>query len=162
MSQPPNDWAQFFGDDDPQISYNRMWIFLMRAHRKIYPRISKVLRDEGLSDPIWYEILMYVEKAGDAGHPMASLESELYVAQYALSRHISRMVKAGYIRRTYLSDGRRKQILFMTDAGKGMHTRVWPAYVEAIQAEFSHKLTTDEAYEVAHHMVKIYSEGEPE
>lgn len=162
MSNPSHDWVQFFGDDDAAIGYNRLWIFLMRAHRKIYPKISKALRDEGLADPIWYEILMYVEKAGDAGHPMASLESELYVPQYALSRHISRMEKAGYIRRSYVSEGRRKQILFMTDDGKGMHNRVWPAYVDAIQAEFAHKLTTDEAYEIAHQMVKIYSEGEPE
>ncbi|SEK37099.1 MarR family winged helix-turn-helix transcriptional regulator [Pacificibacter marinus] len=162
MPYPPKDWSHFFGDDDPKIGYNRLWFFLMRAHRKIYPKISKVLRDEGMSDPIWYEILMYVEKAGDAGQPMASLENELYVPQYALSRHISRMEKAGYIRRTYLSDGRRKQVLFITEDGKGIHGRIWPAYLDAIQTEFSEKLTTDEAYDLAHKMVKLFVQGESE
>ncbi|MBU2937135.1 MarR family transcriptional regulator [Pacificibacter marinus] len=162
MSQTPTDWADFFGDDDPTIAYNRLWFFLMRAHRNLHPKIAKPLKAEGISDPIWFEILLNVEKAGAQGHPMAALEKELYVPQYALSRHISRLEKAGFIRRTYLSDGRRKQILFVTEEGLGMHARIWPIYVQAIQAEFAHRFTTDEAYELEHMMIKILPQDESE
>ena len=91
--------ADYFGDNTPVVSYNRVWFNIMRAQRKFLPRIAKALKTCGINDPIWYEILLEVELAGPGGQPMAALEDKLFVAQYALSRHFSRMEKAGLLRR---------------------------------------------------------------
>ncbi|MEM5475522.1 MarR family winged helix-turn-helix transcriptional regulator [Pacificibacter sp. AS14] len=163
MTKPEKvDYKQFFGDSDPRIGYNRVWFFLMRAHRKLQPQIAKVLRDQGISDPIWYEVLLHVEEAGEQGHLMVELETKLFVTQYALSRHITRIEKAGYIRRAYLSDGRRRQVLFVTDKGRGLHDRIWPAYMEAMQTELSPLMSCDEAYELAYMMLRMLPRDGPE
>lgn len=147
--------AEFFGDYDERISYNRVWFNVMRAHRKFHPRIAKALKSCGLNDPIWYEILLEVERAGEVGQPMAELEEKLFVPQYALSRHISRLEKEGYLRREYIADGRRKQLLFLTDKGTGLHARIWPVYVGAMQAEIGPHLSTEDAYALSRLLIKL-------
>ncbi|WP_370285308.1 MarR family winged helix-turn-helix transcriptional regulator [Phaeobacter sp. B1627] len=149
--------SAFFGDEDPSVAYNRVWFNVMRAHRKFLPDISRALKAEGVSDPIWYEILLEVARAGAEGQPMAELEKKLFVAQYALSRHVGRMLDKGLIKRTYISDGRRKQVLFLTDQGLGLHNRIWPGYMAAIQKELSGLMTTDEAYALSKLMIKLLS-----
>lgn len=147
--------AVFFDDASEEVSYNRAWFNIMRAHRKFHPRIAKALKSCGISDPIWYEILLEVERAGPEGQPMAALEKKLFVAQYALSRHVARMEKEGLLRREYIADGRRKQILFLTGQGAGLHARIWPAYWDAMQAEIGPHLTTEEAYALSRLLIKL-------
>lgn len=147
--------AEFFGDHDPVVSFNRVWFNIMRAHRKLHPRIAKALKSCGINDPIWYEILLELEKAGSSGHPMAELEEKLFVPQYALSRHISRLEKEGLLRREYIADGKRRQILFLTEKGKGMHARIWPVYWEVMQEEVGPHMSTDEAYDLARLLIKL-------
>nr|WP_299851555.1 MarR family transcriptional regulator [uncultured Roseovarius sp.] len=150
-----------FGDYDPRIGYNRVWFNLMRLHRNMMPPIAAALRREGVNDPIWYEILLTIESAGSEGHMMGELEDKLFLPQYALSRHISRLVKAGLLRREYVADGRRKQRLFVTEKGMGLHQRIWPTYVKAIQAEIAPRISTDEAYSATHMLMRILYGKEP-
>ncbi len=147
--------AAFFGDGDPRIAYNRVWFNLMRVHRNLHPKIAKSLRKEGISDPIWYEILLEVEQAGEAGHLMSALEEKLFVPQYALSRHVARLEAAGYLRRQTIADGRRKQVLFLTEEGTGIHSRIWPIYMNAIQSEIADTMPTDEAYRLARALIRF-------
>lgn len=147
--------AEFFGDADAVVSYNRVWFNIMRAHRKFHPRIAKALKASGISDPIWYEILYEVECASEQGHLMSALEEKLFVPQYALSRHVSRMEKEGLLRREFIADGRRKQILFLTDKGAGMHEKIWFIYWEAMQAEIGPHMSTDEAYALSRLLIKL-------
>ena len=147
--------ALFFGDEEDCVSYNRVWFNLIRAHRKFYPRITKALKSCGINDPIWYEILLEIERAGPDGQPMAALEKQLFVPQYALSRHVSRLEKEGFIRREYIADIRRKQILFLTDKGHGMHKRIWPVYWDAMQDEIGPLMNSDEAYKLARLLIKM-------
>ena len=147
--------ASPFGEEDPKIAYNRVWFNIMRTHRKFHPIIAKALRKEGIKDPIWYEILLAVENAGADGQPMQELEENLFVPQYALSRHISRLENIGFLRREYISDGKRKQILHLTAEGEGVHSRIWPIYMEAMQQAVGPMMSTGEAYVLASHLVKL-------
>ena len=144
-----------FGEEDPKIAYNRVWFNILRAHRKFHPVIAKALRKEGIKDPIWYEILLAVESAGAKGQPMQQLEENLFVPQYALSRHISRLDQGGLLRREFVSDGKRKQILFLTSKGAGVHERIWPVYMEAMQEAIAPLISTEHAYELAFHLIKL-------
>lgn len=140
--------VRYFGDDDSNTGYNRVWFNLMRVQRSSGARIARALRKHGIEDPIWYEILMELDHAWPEGIPMAQLEGKLYLPQYALSRHASRMVKAGLVRREALPGRGRGQALLLTDEGIGMHARMWDDYVAIIRAEFGHRLTVDEAYDL--------------
>ena len=151
----PSEDALFFGDDEECVSYNRVWFNLIRAHRKFYPRITKALKTCGVKDPIWYEILLEVDRAGPDGQPMSALEDRLFVPQYALSRHVARLEKEGYLRRTYVSDMRRKQVLFLTEKGEGMHERIWPVYWDAMQDEIGPNLSVEDAYKLARLLIKL-------
>lgn len=152
----------FYADDDPKTGYNRVWFNVFRLHRTLAGPIAKALRAEGINDPIWYEILLAVETAGPEGKRMSALEGQLYLAQYALSRHISRLEKAGLLRREYIAEGRRKQLLFLTEKAIGLHDRVWNAYADVIQAELSDRMSSDEAYELAYMLMQVLKGKEPD
>lgn len=156
----PSKDQMFFGDDDPAIGYNRVWFNMIRLHRHLSPQIAKALKREGIADPIWYEILLRVEEAGEAGQQMSKLEDLLFVPQYALSRHVARLEKAGLIRREYVADGRRKQILFLTDKAAGLQERVWPIYHHAIQDTLADRCTPQEAYRMARLMVGLFPQDQ--
>ncbi|MCP4818190.1 MAG: winged helix-turn-helix transcriptional regulator [Shimia sp.] len=147
--------AAFFGDADPNIAYSRVWFYVLKSQRKFFLKFSQALKKEGLGDPVWYEILFEVGQAGDDGKLMGELENKLLLPQYALSRHVTRMTEAGLLRRTYISDGRRKQMLFLTDLGKVRHAEIWPVYLEVLKTEMGPLLDTDEAYDLARFLLRL-------
>ncbi|SMO91715.1 MarR family winged helix-turn-helix transcriptional regulator [Paracoccus laeviglucosivorans] len=145
-----------FGDDDPKIAYNRVFFALLRIQRSLMPEIEKSLRVLGIADPIWYEILYAVEQSGANGVQMLALQKRLAVPQYALSRHVTRMEKAGLIRRQAAAGVGRGQNLHLTAKSQGLHDRIWQVYVARIQAAIGPHMSTDEAYDLVRSLNKLY------
>lgn len=148
--------APGFPDDDARISYNRVWFNLLRIQRTAFPRIARALRRHGMEDPIWHEIMLEIDRGRDDGLQMAELERRLHVAQYALSRHVTRMVTGGLVRRERSPGAGRGQRLFLTNAGRLANEAIWPEYMAAIQTEFAHRLSTDEAYALCRVLIRLY------
>lgn len=146
---------EFFGDEDLNIAYSRVWFYVTKTQRKFYAKISHALKSEGLGDPLWYEILFEIDQAGLEGKLMGEIEPKLLVPQYTLSRQVSRMESAGLIYREYIADGRRKQILFATDLGKERLQQVWPIYLETLKTEMGALISTDEAYDIARSLLRL-------
>jgi DNA-binding MarR family transcriptional regulator len=146
----------FGADADPLLGYNRAWFNLLRVQRYLVPRLSRKLRQIGLEDPVWYEILIEIEKAGVEGLGMGALERRLYLPQYALSRHAQRMEAAGLIQRRPQPGRGRSQILSLTELGAVMQEKVWPLYQTAIHEELMPQLTSDEAYSLTRLLIKLY------
>ncbi|MDR7123959.1 DNA-binding MarR family transcriptional regulator [Pseudorhodobacter sp. 4114] len=147
--------APDFPDDDPRIGYNRVWFNLLRIQRTAFPRIARALRRHSMEDPVWHEIMLEIDRSSD-GLQMAELERQLHIAQYTLSRHVSRMATAGLIRRERMPGAGRGQRLFLTDAGRLANEAIWPEYMAAIQTEFAHRLSTDEAYALCRVLIRLY------
>lgn len=145
-----------FGDPDPQRAYNRVFFALLRIGRTVMPGVEKALRDIGIVDPIWYEILLATEEAGVDGIQMLALQRRLFVAQYALSRHVARIEKAGLIRRAATGGAGRGQTLHLTEQAKGLHHRVWQVYAAEIDKAFGSRMTTDEAYALVRVLNRLY------
>lgn len=145
-----------FGDADARIAYNRVFFALLRIQRSTLPEIEKELRALGLADPVWYEILLATEEAGDAGIQMLVLQKRLFLPQYTLSRHISRMDRAGLIRREAVTGAGRAQRVFLTAAAQGLHAKVWEVYNDRIQHAFGPRLSTDEAYALLRMLNRLY------
>lgn len=152
-TKSPN--AVYFGDDDPNIAYSRVWFYILKNQRKFILKFSQALKDEGLGDPVWYEILFEIDQAGPTGKLMGELEPKLLLPQYGLSRHVSRMEKANLLRREHISDGRRKQVLFLTTEGTRRLEIVWPLYLNTLKAEMGPLLNTDEAYDLARFLLRL-------
>jgi len=145
-----------FGDADPRIAYNRVFFALLRIDRSLMPGIAAALREMGISDPIWYEILLATEEAGEDGVPMQALQRRLCVPQYALSRHVARIEKAGYVRRQAIPGAGRGQRLFLAPAAVGLQARVAEIYLSRIQESLSPRLSTDEAYDLVRLLNRLY------
>ena len=147
--------AAFFNDDEPNIAYSRVWFYILKSQRKFFLKFSQTLKDHGLGDPSWYEILFEINLAGPDGKLMGELESKLLLPKYSLSRHVSRMEKAGLIRREYISEGRRKQVLFLTEEVDRRLDIVWPLYLGTLKTEMGPLLDTDEAYDLARFLLRL-------
>ena len=145
----------FFGDNDPNIAYSRVWFYVLKSQRKFYLKFTQALKREGMGDPVWYEILFEIDKAGPDGKLMGELETKLLIPQYTLSRQIARMEKDGLIRREYIADGRRKQLLFLTEHGAERQAQVWPIYLDTLKEEMGPLISTDEAYDLARFLLRL-------
>ncbi len=120
------------------------------------PDIELALKETGLADPVWFEILLAAEEAGEAGVQMRILQRRLFLQQYALSRHITRMETAGLIRRSSVPGAGRGQTVHLTESARGLQDRVWQVYRQRIEAALADRLSTDEAYAALRLMNRLY------
>ncbi|WP_261384627.1 MarR family winged helix-turn-helix transcriptional regulator [Vannielia litorea] len=157
MDDQPRARAELFADDaDPAMGANRVWFNLLRIHRSTGARIARALREIGVGDPVWYEILLELERAGPEGVAMAALERKLFTTQYALSRHAARLEEEGWISSASAPGPGRGKVLRLTEAGKGKHMEIWAVYSDAIADEIGARLTVDEAYDLARVLIRLY------
>ncbi|KZK97967.1 Transcriptional activatory protein BadR [Pseudovibrio sp. Ad5] len=135
---------------------SRVWFHLMRAHRYLYPRFERSLRTHGIDNPVWYEILLEVERAGEQGAKASDLQDHLHMAQFSMSRHIARMEKKGLIERRPDKEDGRAQLIFLTPQAAHAHEEIWPHYFKIIQQEVGERLTKKEAFELFKLLTKLY------
>ncbi len=153
-TRPPHPFA---GDADPErMGHNRAWFNLLRVHRHLHPQVARHLREAGIEDPIWHEIMIDIGRAGEAGRRMHDVEKHLYVPQYSLSRHVSRLVDRGWVSRSAASGKGRGQVLHLTPEGKAVDAEVWPLYEEAIHQVIGTRLSPDEGYQLARLLIRLY------
>jgi DNA-binding MarR family transcriptional regulator len=116
----------------------------MRAQRVTLASVEQALKSAGLPPLLWYDVLLELERAGDAGLRPFELEREMLLAQYNLSRLIDRIEKAGYVERRACVDDGRGQIIAVTGGGKKMRRRMWAVYGPAIQSAIGSRLPPDQ------------------
>lgn len=127
----------------PSDATTDAWINLMRAQQKILGAIEADLKSAGFPPLSWYDVLLELHRAGQAGLRPMEFESRLLLAQHNVSRLLERLEKAGYvIRQAHESDGRGQRI-YATDAGLDLQKRMWPAYGAAIERHLGAKLGGD-------------------
>ena len=139
-----------------EVIINRVWFNLIRAHRNLYPKIEKKLRKYNIDNPVWHEILFEIEKAGKIGIRAKELQKKLYMSQFNLSRHITRLEKRGFIKRLPDAEDNRAHFLVITSEGVVVNEDMWPVYFEAIQAELGHLYNREESFELFKTLTKLY------
>ncbi|MGF1622788.1 MAG: MarR family winged helix-turn-helix transcriptional regulator [Rhodomicrobiaceae bacterium] len=142
--------------NQPDETILRSWIALMRAHHAALGTVENALKNAGLPQLGWYDVLLEVERAGKGGLRPFELERKLLLPQYGLSRLLERIAAAGYIERRPCGDDRRGQLVVITRAGAKMRSRMWPVYAEAVEAAIGLHLTSDEAATLARLLRKLY------
>lgn len=123
----------------------RAWARLMKAQQLTLATIERELKAADLPPLAWYDVLLEVERAGSEGLRPFELERALLLAQYNLSRLIDRIERAGYVERRLCAEDARGQLIAITERGKAIRRKMWPAYAKAIKAAVGRHLSAKQA-----------------
>jgi DNA-binding MarR family transcriptional regulator len=126
--------------DTPSKTVVRAWARLMKAQRLALANVEEALKEAGLPPLVWYDVLLEIERAGAAGVRPFELERATLLAQYNLSRLLDRVERDGYIERRACPDDGRGQAVHITESGRAVRRRMWPAYAGAIEASIGRHL----------------------
>lgn len=139
----------------PNDAVIRAWARLIRAQRVALSEVEAALKRQELPPLAWYDALLELERAGEAGMRPFALERELLLPQYGLSRLLERIEQAGYVQRRPCDEDGRGQVVVITAAGIAMRRRMWPVYAAAVQEAVGDHLTNREARQLADLLGKL-------
>lgn len=122
-----------------------VWVGLVRAHHAVMTEIETVLKEAGFPPLGWYDVLLELDRAGEAGLRQNLLEKQLLLPQYGLSRLLARIGEAGYLEKRPCGDDRRCQTIAITPAGSQMRKAMWPVYRDSIRVHIGDVLDCEEA-----------------
>ena len=123
----------------------RAWARLMKVQQLALANAEAALKEVDFPPLAWYDILLELERVGDAGLRPFELEREMLLAQHNLSRLIDRLETAGYVERRACEDDRRGQMIVITSAGRDIRRRMWPVYSEVIQRFIGSRISQKQA-----------------
>lgn len=121
----------------------------MKASAKLLDDVEDDLKAAGLPPLAWYDALLELRRAGDAGLPPNRLQEEMLLAQYNVSRLIDRLETEGLVERRAVAGDRRRQMVHITQEGRGLLKRMWPVYEKAIGDHFATLYSSEEARALA-------------
>lgn len=146
-------------DSEPAKSTIRAWTRLVRAHHRALSGIETALKQNGFPPLSWYDALLELDRAGEAGLRPYELEEKLLLPQYGLSRLLARIETAGYLTRRPAADDGRGQVIAITESGRDLRVRMWPIYAAALQTTIGDHLKDDEAVTLAALLALISEPG---
>ena len=120
--------------DDGHEAAVAAWLALNRARQGVLGEIEAALKAAGMPPLAWYDVLLELERAGQAGLRPYRLEPALLLPQYGLSRLLDRIAAAGLLQRRPAPEDRRGHRLVATAAGRLLRRRMWPVYAGALEA----------------------------
>ncbi len=148
--------------EPPHISPKKIdaWIALVRAQQGLLKSIETALKNAGLPQLSWYDVLLELSRPGVDGLRPMELEKRLLLPQYGMSRLLDRLEKAGLIARIKAPEDGRGQIIRITDTGRDMQAKMWPVYATALNVAFAQKLSVKEADQLRAVLCKLEATGE--
>jgi DNA-binding MarR family transcriptional regulator len=129
----------------PEAATVTAWARLIRARHAVVTAVERDLKAAGFPPLEWYDVLLELSRAPQGALRPFELEGKLLLAQYNLSRLVDRMIQAGLLEKFRCERDGRGQVLRVTQAGRDLRQRMWPAYAEAIQARLGSRLEPGEA-----------------
>ena len=121
------------------------WARLIRARQLVVAAVEKDVKASGLPPLEWYDVLLELSRAPEEGLRPFELEERLLLAQYNLSRLVDRLHQAGLVEKRACPNDRRGFGLVITQAGRELRRRTWPAYAAAIERHLGSKLRPGDA-----------------
>jgi len=132
------------------------WVRLMRAQHSALSKVEAAIKNAGLPQLSWYDVLLELGRAGDKGLRPFELERELLLPQYGLSRLLDRIEQAGFVERRPCEEDARGHAVCITKSGKAMRRRMWPVYARAIQDAVGAHLSARDAKRLSELLGKLY------
>lgn len=131
------------------------WARLVRVSQSLLARVEADVKAAGFPPLSWYDALLELRRAGDAGLRPFELQEEMLLAQYNLSRLIERLANAGYVERHPAADDKRGHIVRITPEGQALLREMWPVYREALRRYFAARLSEADIRALSGIMTKL-------
>jgi len=125
------------------MALEKAWVRLMRYPPAVLARVQADLKSEGFPPLEWYDVLLELDREGGR-LKQTELGRKLLLARYNLTRLLDRLEREGLIARDDCSEDARCAVVRMTDAGRSLRERMWPAYAEAVRKHVGDRLTAEE------------------
>lgn len=120
------------------------WIQLMRVPEALLGRVQADLKAQGFPPLEWYDVLLELDRNSNGALRQRALGERLLLARYNLSRLVDRLEAEGLVRREACADDARGAVVAITDAGRALRERMWPAYADAVRRHVGERLTAGE------------------
>jgi len=125
------------------------WRGLLVAHSRLVPAVEADLRAAGQVPLSWYDVLLELNAAPDAGLRMSELGQRTVLSRTRVSRVVDELAAAGLAeRRPDQADGR-SSFAVLTPRGQEALRRAWPVYRQAIHRHLGARLTARQSRELA-------------
>ena len=141
-------------EDLPKDPLVAAWVAIVRASNGVISGVAADGKAAGFPPLEWYDVLWELERRG--GLRPFELERGLLLAQYNLSRLIARTIRV----EADICGNARGQILVITDEGRKLRKRMWPAYLAAIQRHIGSHLDEHDARELCRLLVRMVPDTE--
>jgi|SwirhirootsSR2_FD_contig_61_4825962_length_1011_multi_2_in_0_out_0_3 DNA-binding MarR family transcriptional regulator len=121
----------------------RAWRAYLAANRLLSAQLEKGFQQHGLSSSD-YEVLVWLSEAPGQRLRMWELAKASVLEKSRLSHQITRMERAGLVRRETCQGDRRGQFAVLTDYGWETIQRVAPHHVDQVRRNFIDRLDSDQ------------------
>ncbi|HEX2808812.1 MAG TPA: MarR family transcriptional regulator [Kineosporiaceae bacterium] len=123
--------------DDPIAAWRAVLLAQSRAVRAI----ERELEQAGVIPLSWYDVLLELNGAGDAGLRMQELGLRAVLSRTRISRLVTELEEGGLIARVPDPDDGRATLASITPAGRAALRKAAPVYLAGIREHFSRYLT---------------------
>ena len=122
----------------------QVWVALRAIYERVSAELAGVLTKECGLTINEFEILVFLNEAGDRRLRLGDLSEAVNLSQPALSRLVMRLEQQGVIGRADAEDDRRAVCISLTDRGAALLERAEPIQREVMERLLSSKMTTAE------------------
>lgn len=123
------------------------WRSFLMTSKLVMAELERGMAQHGLSGTD-YSVLVSLSEAPQRRLRMSELSHTLLLEKSRLSHQITRMERAGLVRRESCPDDRRGQFAVLTDEGWETIRRVAPVHVELVRSIFIDRLTPGQLAEL--------------
>jgi len=106
--------------------------------------VEAALKDAGFPPLAWYDVLLELERAADGRLRPRDIQKHMLLERYSVTRLVERMERDGLVDRLGCADDGRGAVVRLTQKGRRLRRKMWPAYAEAIDRAFAARFSDDE------------------
>jgi DNA-binding MarR family transcriptional regulator len=132
-----------------------VWARFIRAEQRLLEAVEADLKAAGLPPLLWYDVVLELARASDGRLRHRDLQARVLLAKYNLSRLIDRMADDGLVTRAPVQEDARGAYIAITESGRRLQKRMWPAYAKSIARHFAAHLDERDLAELDRVLAKL-------
>ena len=122
----------------------QVWVALRAIYERVSAELAGVLTKECGLTINEFEILVFLNEAGDRRLRLGDLSEAVNLSQPALSRLVMRLEQQGLISRADVNDDRRAVCISLTDRGSALLERATPIQRDVVERLLSSRMMESE------------------
>jgi len=139
--------------------HGEAWNALARTHAAVSQRLQEALAQADFPPLPWYEVLATVADAEHQRMKMGELAESLVITRGGLTKLVDRLVKAGFLERTFCETDRRVSYATLLPAGEQLLREMRPVITGELDAAFASNLTERQAEQLRDSLHRLRSDA---